>query len=193
MKELLRIEAQELNNALIDYLACGPKSINEFKIDCSKLSVDYLTEDIRYSKEFKDVFEKLEGMKDNPCLYIFEIESEISTDSILESIKSFAEGAEKRIPAIKSKVPENSKTLYVGKSNNHTWGRLITHMGFHTNKNKGNPVASVNHGLQLACWARNISLKLKYTVIEFEPGMKNLLPVLEKRIAHKLQPIIGRH
>lgn len=193
MKELLRTEAQELNNALIDYLSCGPKSINEFKIDCSKLSDVYLTKDIRYSTEFKNIFEKLEGMKDNPCLYIFEIESEIETELILESIKGFENPYEKRIPAIKTNGSENSKTLYVGKSDNHTWGRLITHMGFHTNKNKGNPEPSVNHGLQLAWWARGISLKLKYTVIEFEPGMKDLLPVLEKRIAHKFQPIIGKH
>ncbi len=193
MKELLQTEAQALNTALIDYLSSGPKSINEFKIDCSKLTKVYLTEDVRHSVEFKDIFEELERMKDNPCLYIFEIESEISTKEIIEKIKLFKKTSEKRIPAIKSNWPENSKTLYVGKSDNHTWGRLITHMGLHTNTKHGVPEASTNHGLQLVCWAKDMSLKLKYTVIEFEPGMKHLLPVLEKRIAHKLQPIIGKH
>lgn len=193
MKEILELEAKALNTALSNYLVSGPKSIQEFKIDCSKLDGRFFREDIRYSIEFKEIFEKLEGIQDNPCLYIFEIESETSANVIIENLKNFGNQTEKVIPKLKSKIPENSRTLYVGKVNSIVWGRLITHLGFHTHKNNGNPKASINHGLQLHFWAKELSLQIKYTVIEFEHNMKDILPVLEKQLANKINPIIGKH
>ncbi len=193
MKEILELEVKTLNTALSNYLISGPKSIQAFKIDCSKLDERFLREDIRHSIEFKDIFEKLENIQDNPCLYIFEIESETSTNVIIENLKNFGNQTEKVIPKLKSKIPENSRTLYVGKVNNIVWGRLITHLGFHTHKNNGNPKASINHGLQLHFWAKELLLQIKYTVIEFEHDMKDILPVLEKQLANKLNPIIGKH
>lgn len=193
MKELLKVEVEILNNSLSDYLIFGPKNIQEFKIDCSKLSDRFFREDIRDSIEFKDIFKKLTPIQENPCIYIFEIESEISTDIIIDKLKDFGSQTEKIIPKLKTKIPENSKILYLGKVNNFIWGRLITHLGFHTHKNKGNPKASINHGLQLFFWAKDISLQVKYTVIEFDPNMKDILPILEKKLADKLNPIIGKH
>ncbi|MGJ7030223.1 hypothetical protein [Niabella hirudinis] len=182
-----------LNTVLTDYLVSGPRSIHEFKIDCTKLDERFLSEDIRHSLEFKEIFQQLEKIQDNPCLYVFEIESEISTKKIIESLKNFGNQTEKVIPKLKTKIPEHSKTLYVGKVNSLVWGRLITHLGFHTHKNKGNPKASINHGLQLHFWAKDLLLQIKYTVIEFEHNMKDVLPVLEKQLAFKLNPIIGKH
>ena len=193
MEEILKSEAKVLNTALTNYLTSGPKSIQKFTIDCLKLDERFFREDIRHSIEFKEMFQQLEKTKDNPCLYVFEIESEISTNIIIENLKNFGNQTEKVIPKLKTKIPENSKTLYVGKANSLVWGRLITHLGFHTHKNKGNPRASINHGLQLHFWAKELSLQLKYTVIEFENDMKDVLPILEKQLASKLNPIIGKH
>ena len=191
--ELLNTEVRKLNNALSNYLISGSKSVQKFDIDCSSLSDKFFTENICYSNEFKSIFEKLIEIENNPCLYVFEIESETLTDLVISKIKYFGGHTDKVIPKIKSKIPKNSKTLYVGKANNKVWGRLITHLGFHTHKNKGNPKASINHGLQLFYWAKEISLKVKYTVIEFEPDMKDILPILEKKLADKFNPIIGKH
>lgn len=193
MEELLQDECQLLNNALSKYLLWGSKSIQEFQIDCSKLSDNFLREDIRGSVEFKYLFDKLAKIEHSPCLYVFEIESETSTDLVINKIKEFGNRTEKVIPKIKPQIPTNSKTLYVGKVNNLVWGRLITHLGFHTHKNNGNPKASINHGLQLYFWAKEISLNVKFTVIEFEPNMKDILPILENKLANKLRPIIGKH
>lgn len=193
MEDIVKSEVKVLNIALTNYLASGSKSIQEFKIDCSKLDERFFNEDIRHSLEFKEMFQELEKIQNNPCLYVFEIESEIPANNIIESLKNFGNQTEKVIPKIKTKIPKNSKTLYVGKANSLVWGRLITHLGFHTHKNKGNPRASINHGLQLYFWAKQLSLQLKYTVIEFENDMKEVLPVLEKQLASKLNPIIGKH
>jgi hypothetical protein len=193
MEDIIKSEVNKLNTALTNYLKSGPKSIQEFKIDCSKLDERFFNEDIRHSLEFKEMFQELEKTQNNPCLYVFEIESEILTKDIIENLINFGNQTEKVIPKLKTKIPENSKTLYVGKANNLVWGRLITHLGFHTHKNNGNPRASINHGLQLFFWAKQLSLQLKYTVIEFENDMKEVLPVLEKQLAFELNPIIGKH
>ncbi|MGS4347105.1 hypothetical protein ACKUSY_16250 [Myroides odoratus] len=193
MDEILKSKAKALNIALTNYLLSGPKSIQEFRIDCTKLDERFCVEDIRDSLEFRKLFQQLEKMQNNPCLYVFEIENEIPINQIIESLKHFGNQTEKVIPTIKTKIPENSKTLYVGKSNNRVWGRLITHLGFHTHKNKGNPKASINHGLQLYFWAKELLLQINFTVIEFEHDIKDVLPILEKQLATELKPIIGIH
>lgn len=193
MEEILKLEVEILNTALANYLALGSISTQKFKIDCSKLDERFFREDIRYSIEFMEMFKQLEKIQDSPCLYVFEIESEVSTNIVIESLINFGNKTEKIIPKLKDKIPQNSKTLYVGKVNRLVWGRLITHLGFHTHKNKGIPRASINHGLQLHFWAKELSLKINFTVIEFEDEMKDILPVLEKQLASKLNPIIGEH
>lgn len=193
MEELLRNEVELLNNTLSNFLITGSRSIQEHEIDCSKLSERFFNEDIRDSDEFRILFEKLKAVQDNPCLYILKIESDTSTNLILTKLKEFGSQTEKVIPKLKTKISESSKVLYVGKANSLVWGRLITHMGFHTHKNKGNPKASINHGLQLFFWAKEICLKIKYIVIEFEPNMKDMLPILEKKLADKLSPVVGKH
>src|SRR5690606_38178443 len=130
MEDIIKSEVKVLNIALTNYLESGPKSIQEFKIDCSKLEERFFNEDIRHSFEFKEMFQKLEKIQNNPCLYVFEIESEINTKEIIENLENFRNQTEKVIPKLKTKIPENSKILYVGKANSLVWGRLITHLGF---------------------------------------------------------------
>lgn len=193
MENSIRKEAETLNKAITNYLITGPKSILEFEINCSKLDEKYFSEDIRYSDEFIEMFKKLKNIQDSPCLYVFEIESEISTSILIENFLNFGNQTQKVIPKLKTKIPFDSKTLYVGKVNKLIWGRLITHLGFHTNKNKGNPIRSNNHGLQLYFWAKELNLQIKFKVIEFEKDLIEIVPILEKKLASKLHPIIGKH
>ncbi|MDM1521517.1 hypothetical protein [Myroides odoratimimus] len=193
MEEILESKIKALNITLTNYLISGPKSVREFKIDCTKLDERFFVEDIRDSLEFKELFQQLKKIENNPCLYVFTVENEISTNQLIESLKNFRDQTEKVTPSLKNKIPQNSKTLYVGKSNRLVWGRLITHLGFHTYKNNGDPKASINHGLQLYFWAKELLLQITYTVIEFDHSMKDILPLLEKQLAAELNPIIGKH
>lgn len=193
MKDILKTEIKAINSALSNYLESESKKNLQFNIDCSKLNNKFINEDIRHSEEFKAIFDKLIEIQNCPCLYIFEIESDTTTNEIIERLKNFGANTEKVIPKLKKIIPENSKTLYVGKVNKMLWGRLITHLGYHTLKNKGNRKTSINHGLQLHYWAKELSLQLKFIVIPFEEDMKDILPVLEKKLANNLKPIIGKH
>lgn len=59
MEEILKTEVKILNNALLNYLISGPKSIQEFKVDCSRL-------DERF---FRDQYNSLK--KHNMILFYF--------------------------------------------------------------------------------------------------------------------------
>jgi len=115
--------------------------------------------------------------------------SDISNEKIIEKFAA----CKKSKPARNNIVPQNSKILYVGKVESCIWGRLIMHLGFHTNKNQGNPQESNVHGLYLSDWTKGLELKLKFTILEFEKNMIDLMEVMEKSLAKKLQPIIGKH
>ena len=164
----------------------GAKSIFEYEINCVDLEEKYLHEDIRYSEKYKDLFEKLQKTEHNPCVYYFEIVSDITPDIIVEKINK----TDRNKPAIKDNYPKDSKILYVGKVKGCFWGRLIMHMGYHTQKSG---ILSYAHGLQLHHWAKELSLKLKVHVFEFEPDMADLMKVFENQFAKELRPIIGKH
>jgi len=88
-------------------------------------------------------------------------------------------------PATKSHISSESKILYVGKTESCFWGRLIQHFGIHKTQS--------SHGLQLTAWAREIGLQLRLNVCVFSEDMRNYVEVVEKEIADKYQPIIGKH
>jgi len=165
----------------------GATSIQSYDIDCADLEEKYYTQDIRDAEKFNSIFERLQKTL-NPCVYYFEIQSDISAETIVEKIST----CNKKIPAIKNEIQKVSRILYVGKSN-CIWGRLITHFGFHTNKNDGNPIPADVHGLYLFNWATPLNLKLKFHVFEFESSMHDLIKVIENAFAEKLKPIIGKH
>lgn len=167
----------------------GAKSIIEYDINCGDLEERYINEDIRQSVKYKDLFDRLQKIEENPCIYYFEILSELSTDDIIQKINLIA--GHKIIPAIKNNPSKDSKILYVGKVKCCFWGRLIMHLGFHTQKMNGD--FSHVHGLQLFHWASKLSLDLKLHIFVFEPEMADLMEVLESKFANVLNPIIGKH
>lgn len=161
----------------------GAKQIREYTFDCSELE-DYSYVDITKSEKYKPQFDDIKLIS-GPALYYFEILSEHSPTIIVSSLSRYsATENSKAIPAIKKKFAD-SKILYVGKVKRHMLGRLIQHLGFY--KVRG------TQGLQLFHWARELSLSIKLTVLEFEPEMINLMGVLENELAAEFKPILGKH
>ena len=192
VERLLKKIAENLSSPLLEVSEKGAKSVENFTIDCNDLDEKYLTKDIcgtESSEEFQKMFKKLKKIEQSPCLYYFEIISDISTKEIISAF----DACNKNKPARENTVPKNSKILYVGKVSGCIWGRLIMHLGFHTNKNGGNPKRSNVHGLYLFDWAKDLGIKLKFWVFEFENNMCGLMEVIEKSLAEELKPIIGKH
>lgn len=152
-----------------------------FKIYCAELE-DYNISDITKSKKFRELFDQLKEYK-GPSIYVFEVISNHNANEIIDSIKNSK--IERPIPAIRKKIFEDSKILYVGKVVECFWGRLIQHLGFHEHKN--------SQGLQLFYWAKELKLELNITIFEFETASKDLMSLFENALAKELKPILGKH
>lgn len=161
----------------------GSKNIKEFYIDCSTLE-DFNSVDITKSEKHKLLFDDIKKIT-GPSLYYFEILSDHAADNIVSKLQAYSKTENaKAVPATKKNFA-SSKILYVGKVKRHMWGRLIQHLGFYK--------VRFTQGLQLFHWAKDLSLSLKLTVLEFEPEMANLMTVLESELANELKPILGKH
>jgi hypothetical protein len=189
-KEFIKTQAERLSLACAN-LAKNDVSIREFQIDSSDLDEKYLNQDIRDAEKFKEMFAYLSKIDNKPCLYYFEIQSDINSQTVFNQFKEFAKTSEKVMPATYKNYPKDSKVLYVGKVNSHIVGRLTTHLGFLTREKNGERVPLNSHGLQLYRWAKD--LKIKFTVLQFDDDMRDLMEVMEKSLAKELKPIIGKH
>jgi hypothetical protein len=175
--------AQKENAPILHIAEYGCKNVYDFDIDCSDLQ-DYNFSDIRKAPEHEELFKNLARIK-GPVLYVFEIVSETTSDTIVETIKKYSnDDKSKAIPAIKNTYP-NTKILYVGKVNKIFWGRIIQHLGYY--KVEG------TQGLQLFYWARPLKLKLRLKAMEFENDAIDLMAVFERNLADRLNPILGKH
>jgi hypothetical protein len=162
----------------------GFKKHYEFEIDLSSLR-DFSNEDIRYSVEHSEKFDKLKSMT-GPVVYWFEFVSEVDSYALVELFKEYKDKpGRKAIPALKVQPSHGTTVLYVGKVKTQFWGRVIQHLGFY--KVQG------TQGLQLYHWARPLGLKLKVHALEFEPEMENLMPIIENGVAAELKPLLGKH
>ena len=183
LNETIKEICKNTTKPLLNVSAVGAKQIREYYIDCSDLE-DYNLIDIRNSVRYEPLFKDIKEIS-GPTLYYFEIISNHSSIEIVNGIREYSlTENSKSIPAIKAKFPD-SQILYVGKVKKHMWGRLIQHLGFYK--------VQFTQGLQLFYWAKDLSLSLKLTVLEFEPEMVNLMEVLENEIAKELKPILGKH
>lgn len=186
MKEIIlqNIKNTSFNaiNSLNSVCENGSKGGETFIINCVDLE-DYNILDITKSPKYRDLFDKLKMMQNGPAIYVFEITSNHKASEIVNSIRNI--NIERPIPAIRKKIFEDSKILYVGKVVECFWGRLIQHLGFHKHKN--------SQGLQLFYWAKELKLELSITVLEFESNSKDLMPLFENALAKELKPILGKH
>jgi hypothetical protein len=174
----------DLLRPLENVIKNGVRSYNIETLDCADLR-DFNYVDIRKSEEFRELFDRLNKITGS-VVYWFEIISKNTTSEIINALNIYKSNrSSKSVPAIKNKVPENSKILYVGKVKRVFWGRLIQHLGYYK--------VNQTQGLQLYYWAQNISIKLNVHIVEFEPEMQDLMSVIEYRLANELNPIIGKH
>jgi hypothetical protein len=163
----------------------GFKQIKEYSFDCSELD-DFRDLDITESEKYKQLFDDLKKIT-GPALYYFEVLSDHSTSIIVSRLQVYSDTEHSRAcpPATSKNNFVDNKILYVGKVKRYMSGRFIQHLGFHKAKS--------TQGLQLFHWAKDLSLSLKLTVLEFEPNMINLMTVLENEVASELKPILGKH
>lgn len=164
--------------------ANGVKKEYSFNIDCSDLD-DYNYVDIRQADKFKPIFDQLKSAT-GPTLYWIEIASETNTQKIIEALNIYkSSDYAKATPALKSNINYDSKTLYVGKVKGAFWGRLIQHLGFFK--------VNATQGLQLFYWTKDLSLILKFNILEFDNNMADTMPIIEYAFAARLHPLIGKH
>lgn len=180
LQEFIAATIANLENVRIN----GVKKEFNFSIDSSDLD-DYNYSDIRKSAKFESIFEELKKIT-GPTLYWIEIISDTDTKKIVEALNSYKNsGNAKATPALKSKINYETRTLYVGKVKGSFWGRLIQHLGFFKVK--------ATQGLQLFYWSRDLSLTLKFNILEFDKNMADTMPIIEYSFARRLHPLIGKH
>lgn len=182
---LIKNSASEYSAALDRMSNNGYKTIKQYDIDCSTLTeVYYAGHDVRKSDVYKTFFEEI-GRMTGPVLYFFEVLSDNNADDIVSAVRNYkATAGSKAVPAIKKSYPK-SNILYVGKVKKNFWGRIVQHFGYYHHPR--------TQGLQLTYWAKDKKIKLKLTAMEFEHEAAELMPLLERKFAWKLKPIIGRH
>lgn len=161
----------------------GPKRIESFEIDCCDMK-DYNNVNVLQNGDYVELFNFVKKFQ-GPCLYYFEAISDHSAEEIVNRVNAYKQQANhKAVPAIKKKLVP-SKVLYVGKVKRTLWGRIVQHLGYYK--------VERTQGLQLFYWTKGLNLKLRLTIMEFEPDMANYMEVLEGQVAAELKPVLGKH
>lgn len=182
--EFIKVIANNAIEQLQNLLTTGVRELQSFDIDCKALE-DYSAEDIRKSVEFEDFFNKLRTVK-GPALYWFEVLSSHSANAIIPALEEYKQvSATRATPALRNIKDSTSNILYVGKVKSHLWGRFIQHLGFYK--------VSATQGLQLFHWAKELGLILRFNYVEFDPGMADMMSLIEYAFAKQYHPIIGKH
>lgn len=168
----------------------------ETPIDFSNISEQNFKNGIRVN--MKSLHSKLNEIKES-SIYIFNINSNISYESIIEKYNNFPNKYNLKLPPLKQKADKKSRVLYIGKREGgyrkkHDYsflaGRINHHLGFFINKKDELVTTS---SLQLFHWAKDLDLKLSLQIITFDGNIKYQLGAIEKEIALVKKPIIGSH
>lgn len=162
----------------------GSEQYRSYLIDCATLD-DFSQINICDDVKHKPMFDELIRFK-CPVLYWFEIVPPASTQKIIAAINIYMrKGGSKKVPAIR-KVPfHGTSVLYVGKVMQGFSKRVITHLGFYDKKR--------TQGLQLYHWSTEIKLTLNLHVYTFKNELAPMMGVLERGMANKLKPLLGKH
>ena len=179
--DAVRRECKQAAGPLLRVVEAGVKAVHHFRFDIGGMR-EYLTEDIRKSVEHRADFERLAAVR-GPVVYMFEICPPSSPDAVLAAAKAYT--GLRAVPARRRSIDDTSTVLYVGKVKKAFWGRVIQHLGFAR--------TSATQGLQLYHWTRGMALELQLTAFEFEDDMADLLPLVEKAVASRFKPLLGKH
>jgi hypothetical protein len=154
------------------------------------------------SGDLIDQFKPLNSIKENHCLYWFELNNNEETFKINELLKNYrlkkGKLGIKTVPA-KNTYKSSSKNeirnvLYLGvrqggyvKSKNLTniVGRINQHLGYYHSQ--------TTQGLQLYEYAKGKDFDITIKVIEFEGLNPKYLKIIEKEIALIFKPLSGTH
>lgn len=143
--------------------------------------------------ELVSIFNDLNCIKENHCLYWFELENEEAINDLVLELDSYKNKKIKKVP--KRNKNKNSNVLYVGvrqggftKKLNLTniTSRICQHLGYYHQPN--------TQGLQLYEYSRDKNYKIIIKVIEFKRfAFAKYLNIIEKKVAQKLNPLCGSH
>lgn len=143
--------------------------------------------------ELVPMFNDLNSIKENHCLYWFELDNEELAKDLNSELKAYRLKNLKTVPPSNNNT--NSKVLYVGirqggftKHNNLTniTGRICQHLGYYDKIS--------TQGLQLCEYTRSKNYRITIKVIEFKKFKHpRYLNTIEKLVAQKLQPLCGKH
>lgn len=138
------------------------------------------------------IFEKLDDIKNNHCLYWFELESNQKASELKFLLDDYRRNGIKKVPA--PNTYDYDKILYLGvrqgskreniKLTNIT-GRINQHLGYYK--------IGTTQGLQLYEYAKGKDFDITIKIIEFDGIEPYLLNVIEKLLARKMKPFCGQH
>lgn len=189
-----------MKNLLTNYIEESIETLNQtqFSIESNEIKKIHINKDYFNKKFFTqniteniDDFIHLKSIN-TPILYWFEIPDTKYNQELRQSYEKYREETKngtleyRNTSAYKTKIDDNSTTLYVGKVEKTFWGRLVTHLGYNKSKRTA--------GMQLFHWYDIIkygNLELNYIV--FDNTMKDLIIILEKKLARQLKPLIGKY
>ncbi|PJJ07598.1 hypothetical protein CLU83_0783 [Flavobacterium sp. 1] len=144
--------------------------------------------------ELVSIFNDLNCIKENHCLYWFELENEELANNLNLELNKYRVKNLKTVPPTNNKN-KKSKVFYVGirqggftKCNNLTniTGRICQHLGYYDKIS--------TQGLQLFEYARFKNYAITIKVVEFKKFKQTkFLNIIEKLVAQKLKPLCGRH
>jgi hypothetical protein len=149
---------------------------------------------LRDDKVFGEILSCLDKKLSN-CIYWFEtenIESCYDLKKLLDDQRENLSFNGRTVPV--KNLNKNSNVIYVGirrggitkKYNmSHLSGRIKVHLGYYS--------VGSTQGLQFAHWARNLDCKINLKVVQFEELPNEYLNTVEKILAFKLKPLIGKH
>jgi hypothetical protein len=186
LKNFIELPAYSLEQLLNEEI-----TLFQFEIDGSKLEKpNYnITGKIDYAVSISPIIEKIRSI-DKPCIYWFDAENETKAIEMIKERLKFSFDYPIR-SAPKPNSHKNSKCLYVGirqggmrKRDNFSniAGRIVIHCGYYH--------VGSTQGLNLAYWAKE---KITLNIIELPHEASIYLNIIEKMLAKKLKPVLGRH
>ena len=185
MTEKINEISTEIKKAL-EIIDNNEIEIKSFEFNCNQLKKKFHENDITKDSFFGKLFNELKEIEHKPTIYWFEFQkTEFNPNKIFLEFKNYKEqNRERKVPAI-YKYPKDTNILYLGKSKQCLWGRLILHLGFHIDKH--------SQGLLLNEWAEKLNLKLKFNYCSFDSNMSELISFYEYKLAKNTKPLIGKH